>query len=67
MDCPRCKGVMVRDVFEDLRDDTGVLSFKGWRCITCGEILDPVIVSNRESRRSPLIGRARKKFATQLS
>jgi hypothetical protein len=67
MDCPRCRGVMVQDVFEDMRDDTGTLSFKGWRCITCGEILDSVIASNRESRPSPLIGRARKKFATQLN
>lgn len=55
---------MVEDVFEDLRDDTGSLNFTGWRCIICGEILDPVIVTNRESRPSPLLGRARKKFAT---
>ncbi len=67
MQCPRCKGVMVQDVFEDLMDDTGSLFFKGWRCITCGEILDPIIATNRESRPSPLLGRARKKFATQLS
>ncbi|MBI4401828.1 MAG: hypothetical protein HY581_09380 [Nitrospirae bacterium] len=67
MECPRCKGAMVEDVFEDLRDDTGSLNFTGWRCIICGEILDPVIVTNRESRPEPLLGRARKKFATQLS
>ncbi len=66
MDCPRCKGVMVEDTFEDLRDDTGSLHFNGWRCLLCGEILDPVIAINRESRPSPLLGRARKKFATQL-
>ena len=67
MQCPRCKGVMVQDVFEDIRDDTGSLFFRGWRCVACGEILDPVIASNRETRPSPLLGRARKKFATQLS
>jgi len=67
MHCPRCKGVMVRDVFEDLMDDTGSLFFNGWRCIICGEILDPVIANNRDTSPSPLIGRARKKFATQLS
>ena len=43
MDCPRCKGVMTQEVFEDLLDDTGNLCFKGWRCLLCGEILDPVI------------------------
>lgn len=67
MDCPRCRGVMIQDVFEDLHDDTGSIFFRGWRCITCGEIIDPVIANNRQSRPSPLLGRARKKFATQLS
>jgi len=67
MHCLRCRGVMIQDLFEDLRDDTGSLHFQGWRCLSCGEILDPVIASNRESRRAPLVGRARKKFATQLS
>ena len=43
MECPRCNGVMVQDEFEDLKDDTGSLHFKGWRCLICGEILDPVI------------------------
>ena len=47
MDCPRCKGVMTQEVFEDLLDDTGNLCFKGWRCLLCGEILDPVIANNR--------------------
>ena len=45
MDCPRCKGVMAQEVFEDLLDDTGNLSFNGWRCLICGEILDPVIAN----------------------
>ena len=67
MTCPRCKGVMVQDIFEDLHDDTGVLFFQGWRCVTCGEVLDPVIASNREARPAPMLGRARKKFATQMT
>ncbi len=57
---------MVKDVFEDLEDDTGSLYFTGWRCILCGEILDPVIETNRGSRRAPMVGRARKKFASSL-
>lgn len=67
MDCPRCKGVMSQELFEDLLDDTGNINFKGWRCLTCGEILDPVIANNRVSRRAPLLGRSRKKFATLLN
>lgn len=67
MICSRCKDVMVQELFEDLYDDTGSLCFKGWRCVTCGEILDPIIANNRDSRPAPLLGRARKKFAAQLN
>jgi hypothetical protein len=63
MECPRCHGIMIEDVFEDLMDDTGSLHFTGWRCLACGEILDPVIALNRGSHQEPLQGRARKKFA----
>ena len=66
MECPRCKGVMVSDRFQDVADETGAMKFSGWRCILCGEILDPVIFANRQTHQEPLLGRSRKKFATQL-
>lgn len=50
MNCPRCSATMVREFFQDLKDDTGSLSFYGCRCINCGEVVDPVIISNRASR-----------------
>jgi hypothetical protein len=43
---------MVRDHFYDLLDDTGHLSFGGWRCVSCGNVLDPVIVRNRRTHRA---------------
>ena len=45
MVCPRCDGLMLQEVFVDFAgtDD----SFEGWRCLVCGEIVDPVIASNR--------------------
>jgi hypothetical protein len=46
---------MVSDVFEDLGDT--FITFSGWRCISCGEILDPVIESNRAT--SQLVGAGR--------
>ena len=63
MECPRCQGKMVYEVFEDLRDDTGQLNFKGLRCLICGEILDPIILSNRQLRRGPMVARNRKIMA----
>ncbi len=50
MNCPRCKSGMIEETFEDLQDDTGAICFYGFRCIICGEILDPVIIANREQR-----------------
>ena len=47
MQCGRCHGLMITESFTDLLDDTGKLRFAGWRCVACGEIVDPVIVSNR--------------------
>jgi hypothetical protein len=43
---------MVVDRFTDLLDETGQLTFGGWRCVACGEIVDPVIMSNRQRKVS---------------
>lgn len=65
MDCPRCRGHMTYDRFQDLGDDTGQLSFSGWRCMICGEILDAVIVSNRSHCTAPLQNRNRKLLSSR--
>ena len=49
---------MVSDVFADLGDT--FIEFSGWRCVSCGEILDPVIESNRASTTLVGTGRSRK-------
>jgi hypothetical protein len=41
---------MVADRFTDLLDETGQITFGGLRCVSCGEIVDPVILSNRQHR-----------------
>lgn len=51
MECRRCRGYMVANALIDLRDDAGRIGFSTWRCISCGEIVDPVILRNR--RRGP--------------
>ena len=42
MKCSRCGGMMVSEEFYSQEDN-----FLGWRCISCGEILDQVILENR--------------------
>jgi len=60
MCCKRCNGLMIRDSFLDLRDDTGRLNFEGWRCLNCGEVVDPVVLTHRiEAPRGPYQGRTR--------
>lgn len=60
MKCPRCRGLMVQDRFMDLRDDTGHMAFLGWRCLNCGEVVDPVVLTHRiEGTIGPYRGRTR--------
>jgi hypothetical protein len=37
--------------FSDLGDGSGEYHFKGFRCLACGEVLDPVILHNRRQLR----------------
>jgi hypothetical protein len=44
--CPRCKGTMIEQKFYGPGEP-----FWGWRCVPCGEILDPLIWENRHLTR----------------
>jgi hypothetical protein len=47
MKCYRCNGTMVYEVFYGEDGE-----FAGWRCVLCGEIVDNVIVKNRNRTAS---------------
>lgn len=47
MNCPRCNGLMVVDHFIDMQDDGGGLWMRGWRCVSCGDVIDPMIYKHR--------------------
>jgi len=47
MACTRCGGLLVADVFADLREISGPMEFEGVRCLNCGCIEDDVIRTNR--------------------
>ena len=57
MKCHRCHGLMVVDHFIDM-EETGGLWMRGWRCVTCGEVVDPMIMRHRilnQSRFSRIV------------
>ena len=43
MKCSRCGGFMYYEKFLSQE----IEEFSGWRCVTCGEIVDEVILKNR--------------------
>lgn len=46
MSCSRCQGLIVREFVVDLHvSPTGG---SAWRCVSCGHLVDPVIISNRQ-------------------
>lgn len=46
MVCQRCRGLLVRETFGDLREEAGCM-FPATRCINCGYIEDSVVRANR--------------------
>jgi hypothetical protein len=46
MECNKCGGFMVYERFLGQEAD----DFSGWRWVTCGEIVDEVILKNRKKR-----------------
>lgn len=50
MKCPRCGGLMVGDWFLDINDEAGRMKFDGLRCLICGEIVDSLILENRQKQ-----------------
>lgn len=51
MKCPKCKGKMYTERYFDC-----VRSFNAWKCVACGEMIDPTIVSNRARNNNMYLG-----------
>jgi hypothetical protein len=45
--CPRCGGTLAYVNFYGSHEQ-----FWGWKCLICGEIVDPVILANRQLMKS---------------
>ena len=47
MRCTKCNGFMVVDDLIDLRESYHPMWIRGWRCVTCGNVIDPLILRHR--------------------
>ncbi|MBI3610793.1 MAG: hypothetical protein HY204_08845 [Nitrospirae bacterium] len=52
MRCPKCEGMMNFEEFINVGGGEMAWSYEGWRCIYCGEIVDPLILMNREQSKT---------------
>ena len=50
MTCTRCQGCMTKDHFIDLMESSESMWMSGWRCLNCGNVLDPVMERNRRGQ-----------------
>ncbi|MEP6959294.1 MAG: hypothetical protein ABI980_11240 [Nitrospirota bacterium] len=65
--CMRCGGLMVSEYYLDLQDDTGQIGITGFRCSSCGEVIDPVILRNRLNQTPDLFhGTKQRKYAQRV-
>lgn len=63
MNCIRCQGLMVEDHFVDLLGTAGLTWMKGWHCVNCGHVTDPLVEANR--RWSDLMRRSSKELTSE--
>lgn len=47
MQCTKCEGLMVLDDLIDMRESSIPMWMRGWRCVSCGNIVDPLILRHR--------------------
>jgi dissimilatory sulfite reductase (desulfoviridin) alpha/beta subunit len=52
--CTRCGGLMVNSFYLDLLNSTGEMEIAAKRCVQCGEVVDSVILLNRQLRQDSM-------------
>ena len=63
MDCPRCHRIMFQETYDDLKGTSGQ-RIQAEHCVICGNIVDPVILRNRQQTIPPVRNRARLAIVT---
>jgi hypothetical protein len=57
MRCYRCEGSMTYEKFYGAQDH-----FWGWRCVLCGDVIDPTILENRSGLRASVAAGVRRRW-----
>lgn len=52
--CARCGGLMVQDFCLDVLGNMGESELAATRCVQCGEVVDSVILLNRQLSQEPM-------------
>ncbi len=65
MTCPRCQGLMGPIRLEDTGKMTNCQSLAGWRCLLCGEVIEPGITANRIGHHEPVRDRTRPRYLAE--
>ena len=66
--CARCGGLLLGQHYMDLLDDTGQIDITAWHCTMCGEVVDAVILKNRQSPPPNLLyGTKARKFSQRVT
>jgi hypothetical protein len=55
MQCARCDGFMVSDNLIDMKESSIPMRMKGWRCVSCGNIVDPLILRHRMIQQAGIL------------
>lgn len=56
MRCTRCNGCMVVDDFIDMQESFHPMWLRGWRCLACGNVVDPLILRHRMIQEAGALG-----------
>ncbi|GJL57079.1 MAG: hypothetical protein NPIRA02_42110 [Nitrospirales bacterium] len=67
MVCQRCAGWMQKQALMDHLNESGEVFIMAWRCLNCGEVLDPVIVRNRTFMPEPIYDKARMRITKGIA
>jgi len=53
MECARCDGLLVMDYYIDM-ENSGGLWLEAWRCVCCGNVVDPQILGHHALVNPPV-------------